>query len=38
MATRTGGKARELTVPTILKYRPHPTKRREISDSKATGL
>jgi integrase len=32
------GAARILTVPTILKYRPHPTKRREISDSKATGL
>jgi integrase len=32
------GKARELTVPTILKYRPHATKRREISDSKGQGL
>jgi site-specific recombinase XerC len=41
MATRkhsSDGAARDLTVPTILKYRPHPTKRREISDAKATGL
>jgi Arm domain-containing DNA-binding protein len=38
MATRIDGKARELTVPTIMKYKAHPTKRREISDSKATGL
>jgi integrase len=30
--------AKELTVPTILKYKPHPTQRREISDSKAKGL
>jgi integrase len=41
MATRnhrSDGAARDLTVPTILKYRPHPTKRREISDGKAKGL